>query len=388
MHDSEPQLRDLAPTDFDSVIRVRNRSFEMMTGSADGWKADASEFCQGRRYLGVFDGDRAVAAARIWDFTQWWGGRRVPMAGIAGVVVAPDHRGRGVGSRLMRGILARSRELGFPLSALYPASVPVYRKLGYEYGGGRYRFSFPTQALRLLGGQDVPIREGGPADASRVLELVATVRGPGRESGMLGWTEKPVRDWLAKEETFCYLADDGFVVYGWDGGDLRIDELVAGSGATARALWSTVGSGASIAKRVRAFVSPQDPIHLMLGTEAEHQAHIERWMLRVLDPSAAVAARGWPPGLSLDLPLEIDDAEIPHNSGSWRLEVGDGVGALTRSESERGLRLAARGLAGWYAGTPLASLRLAGVASGGRHEDDGLLDAATRGPTPYMVDYF
>ena len=33
----------------------------------------------------------------IRPFTQYWGGRLLRMAGIAGVVVAPEYRGRGVG---------------------------------------------------------------------------------------------------------------------------------------------------------------------------------------------------------------------------------------------------------------------------------------------------
>ena len=32
---------------------------------------------------------------------QWWYGRAVPMAGVAGVKVAPEDRGRGVGRAVM-----------------------------------------------------------------------------------------------------------------------------------------------------------------------------------------------------------------------------------------------------------------------------------------------
>ncbi len=52
----------------------------------------------------------------------------MPMAGVAGVVVSPEHRGRGVGTALMQGTITRGRELGYPLSVLYPATIPVYRR--------------------------------------------------------------------------------------------------------------------------------------------------------------------------------------------------------------------------------------------------------------------
>ena len=384
------EQRDLTRDDLDAAISIRNRCFGIApVASLDGWRKEAGEFSDARRYLGVFDDDRLVAAAKIRDFSQWWAGRRMPMAGIAGVVVAPEHRGRGVGRLLMRGVLARSRQLDFPISTLYPATLALYRGNGYEFGGARYRFSFPTAALRTLRDTDVPLRQGGPDDAERLLEIVAQVRGPGRDSGVLGWTEKPVREWLEEDETFCYLAEDGFVVYGWEGSMLRVDELVAASEATARALWSVVGSGASTAERTLAYLSPQDPLHLLLGEEAGHDVHVERWMLRLLDAPTAVAARGWTAGVEVDVAVEIEDRVITENSGGWRLQVADGCGRLLREAASPGaLRLTTRGLAGWYAGTPLAVLRGAGLASGGWSDDDPSLDAAVAGPTPYMLDYF
>ena len=49
--------------------------------------------------------------------------------------------------------------------------------------------------------------------------------------------------------------------------------------------------------------------------------------------------------------------------------------------------LGARGLAALYAGTPLVTLRQAGLAAGGTAADDAALDAAFAA-TPYMLDSF
>ena len=49
--------------------------------------------------------------------------------------------------------------------------------------------------------------------------------------------------------------------------------------------------------------------------------------------------------------------------------------------------LGARGLAALYAGTPLVTLRQAGLAAGGTAADDAALDAAFAA-TPYMLDAF
>jgi predicted acetyltransferase len=381
---------DIAKENLDDVLRVRSRSFgPLAAANREEWLKDAHEFIDDGRYVGVAAGDEVVAAARIWAFEQWWGGRKVPMAGIAGVVVAPEYRGRGVGSKLMRGVLGRSAEKGLPISALYPATTVIYRHLGYEFGGGRYRFSFPAADLRSLGGKEVSVRRAGPADAARLLELVAESHTAGRISGPLAWEESKVAEWLGDEDNFGYIADDGFVVYNWDDSDLRVDEIIAGSEATARALWATVGSGSSIASNVKAFVPPNDPVHLLVAQEADKQAQIQRWMLRLIDAPTAVSARGFALGASLEVDLELEDPELTSNAGRWHLSVADGSGSLSPSAtSGDALRLGARGLAALYSGTPLATLRKAGLAAGGSIDADGAIDTAFGSGTSYMLDYF
>ncbi|MFI5706708.1 enhanced intracellular survival protein Eis [Kribbella sp. NPDC051620] len=384
------RLVDVQTEHLDDVLRVRSRSFGLMdSGSRDEWLSNNQVFIDDRRMLGVMDGDELVASARYWPFEQWWGGRKVRMAGVAGVVVAPEYRGRGVGSMVMRGALARAVEQGYPLSALYPATTVIYRHLGYEFGGGRFRYTFPAAELRSLGGKEVSVRRAGPADAGRFLELAGQLHSSGRSNGPLVWPEAKVAEWLGEDNSFCYLAEDGFVVYGWQNGKLRVEELIAGSEATVRALWSIVGSGSSISTDVEAYISPDDPAHLLIAMEADKHAVIEHWMLRVLDAPAAISARGFAPGASLEVDLELDDSELSTNTGRWHLSVSGGSGSLTRVESTGdALRLGSRGLTALYAGTPLASVRKAGLAWGGAAADDGAIDTAFSGSTAYMLDYF
>jgi predicted acetyltransferase len=384
---TELRVVDVTEEQLDSVWRVRIRSFGP-GGDRDEWKKNARAFIADRRILGVVDGDELIAAARIWPFEQWWNGRRVPMGGVAGVVVAPEYRGRGVGSLMMRGVLQRCVEKGYPLTALYPATTVLYRHLGYEFGGGQYKFSFQAADLRTLGGSGTAVRRATVEDVDRLLELAAASNAAKRTSGPLIWPRTEIVSWLEDEDTFAYVAEDGFVVYRWSDGDLVVDELVAGSEATARALWSTVGSGSSIATTVQAYCAPFDPIHLLAEHEAQGDARIVRWMLRLVDAPAALAGRGYPAGAVLDLDLRIDDPELPANSGDWHLSIAEGSAQLTQAEpSDGALRLGPRGLAGLYAGTPVAALRGAGLITG-PDDTDAALDAVFGGQTPYMLDYF
>jgi predicted acetyltransferase len=383
-------VRDLTVDDFDAVLSVQSRSFGLMSAARrEEWKLARRTAAEERRLLGVVDGDRVVAAARVWDFGQWWRGRAVPMGGIAGVVVDPEYRGRGAATLLMRAVLDRCRAQGLVLSALYASALPVYRKVGYEVGGARYRHSFPAEQVRRLGPASVSTRQATSADAERLLELVRAARTRSRESGPLQWPIREVRRWLDEEETFAYLAGEGFVVYRWEESDLTVDELIALSPGTTRSLWGLVGSGASIAQWVHAYVAPHDPIHLLLGREAASAVEVQRWMLRLIDAPAAIAARGWPAHVAADVPLRLDDADVPSNSGCWRLRLFHGVAQLTsEQDAADALRLGPRGMAALYAGTPVAMLRLAGLATGGSPDADAQLDAAFGGAEPFMLDYF
>lgn len=339
------------------------------------------------RMLGVYDGSRLAATGFYYTFEQWWHGRPVPLGGVAGVCVAPEDRNRGVGRRLTNGLIERMD--GLPLSALYPATAPVYRSAGYEHAGAQYRLSLTPGPLRTLTPGPVGVREAGPGDTARVRALLRRLHAEIRHCGPIDRGESHLRGVLASGDVFTYLADDGFLAYGWDGGSERlvVHRCVAGSAETARALWAMVGSGSSIARTVVASVAPDDPLLWLLRDHPADEMRRVNWMLRVLDAPAAIAARGFPPGVTVDVPLVIEDVHRRANAGGWHLTVADGKGGLEPApERDDATRLPARGLAGLYAGVPMATLRCAGIASG-PVEADPFLDAAFRA-NPFMLDYF
>ena len=82
-------------------------------------------------------------------------------------------------------------------------------------------------------------------------------------------------------------------------------------------------------------------------------------MLRVLDPAAAMAQRGWAPGLSGAVEFELRDDLFPENEGRWVLEVAGGQAELARGGQGR-MKLDVRQLAQLYSGyqTPAALARV------------------------------
>ncbi len=402
---TDVQIRPLTPDDdFDAQLDLSQRAFGMYSPpELASWRHAAGLRASQGLFLGAFVNGAPAGAAILHDMRQYWLGHPVPMAGVASVKVAPEHRGRGIGRTLMTEALNVIAERGYLLSALYPATMPIYRSLGWELAGAKHRFSIPARSLRVFvepdkaargagaGHQDVPIRRAGPADAAAVIEVIGESHRAARDAGPLTWDEGPAAQWLGREGLFTYLAgDDGFAAYRWDGGDLWVERVHARTPETLRALWSVIASHSSTTDNVRGWTGPYDPFWWLAR---ERDATISRramWMLRVVDAAAAIAARGFPPGVSASAQLDIQDQARPANSGHWRLTVADGVGELVPNggvPSPGCLTLGARGVAALYAGIPVGSLRLAGLAAGGTPEGDAALDAAFAA-APFMLDEF
>jgi predicted acetyltransferase len=401
-----PDIRRLTPDDdLEPLLDLARRSFGPFGGAARERRlADARESIAAGRHLGAFDGGRMLGAAKFFNMVQWWHGRSLPVAGVANVVVAPEERGRGTGRALMDALITEMGTQGYPLSVLYPATATVYRRVGYELAGALYQVSMPARSLRSLLPPDVPagealpaLRRVGPGDAAEIHAVIGQVHELARACGPVTFDVEVSRRQLDDEDLFCYLADDGFLAYTWSGGhsEIQVYNVVAGSAATARALWSVIASHDSMAGTVRAFVGPADPVSWLTAEPDVSLARHYSWMLRVVDAEAAIAGRGFPLAAETAVTLRLDDELCPANAGLWKLEISGGKGGLQRLRTDPApqlpaaglLTLGARGFAALYGGTPVATLRVAGLAAGGDPAGDAALDGAFAAAA-FMLDYF
>jgi GNAT superfamily N-acetyltransferase len=443
------EIRPLTPDDdMDAQVDLGERAFGPMPAVERASWTDVTRLCVSQgTVLGAFVAGRPAGAATVHDMRQWWQGRAVPSAGVASVKVAPEHRGQGIGRRLMTAVLDLIAEHGYPVSALYPATMPLYRSLGWELAGGRSEATVPARSLHSLlppdpdapaaapvpvgspvlvdlpvpVGPPVPaagapvasgpnVRRAGPGDAAAVNEIIGRTHEAARDCGPVTWDVARTERWLAREDMYAYLTDDGFAAYRWDAGGhaLFVERVQGVSAETVRALWSVIASHNTIARTVRTVIAPAGPLWWLTAERDVTVTKREMWMLRVVDASAAIESRGFPPGVSVTVPLVITDHSRPANSGHWELTVSEGkgilipngpgilgtppglapqTGRLGEAAPRATLTLGARGLAALYAGTPVTTLRLAGLAAGGTPEADASLDAAFAA-TPYMLDAF
>jgi len=341
------------------------------------------------------DDGRVVAGLGLCAAAQRWGGRDVPFDGVAAVCTSAEARGAGVATALMTAALAEMRARGKAVSALYPASVPLYRKVGYELAGVASRMR-----LRMA--------ELGVSSAGRARPVVRAV-GAGELPMALIDGDAPSGNLTARGAFFerrRYPAKDGprvFVVDGDRGevaGALVVHRTPADRGRhdlDLRLVWGRdaramadvvelVRNHGSLARYATWSGSPTDALVMALPSEVWEVERASPWMLRVVDLAAAVAARGFAEGLAGTYDLGVEDATCPWNHGRWRVEIADGRGHAERvAEGPEGaaLRLDARGLARLWAGHLADGAARASVVAGAAG-----LGAAFGGPTPWLQEGF
>jgi predicted N-acetyltransferase YhbS len=148
-----PQLVEtLSAGDFAAAMRLLDRAF------AEHDVADFASLLPAlyqptdthmNRQLAVRDGDRLVALLGVFPIEWRLGELVLPVAGIGGVSVDPDHRGRGLMRRLMDAARARIAAAGYPLAYL-AGQRQRYRWFGWEVAGCRVRLELSRRNLAAI----------------------------------------------------------------------------------------------------------------------------------------------------------------------------------------------------------------------------------------------
>lgn len=343
------------------------------------------------------EGGSVAATTVLIPMGQWFGGRAVRMGGISGVGVAPARRGQGAATRLMQASLHELRREGFPLSGLYPATQPVYRRVGFEQAGSRFEIRVQVHGLDFHE-RTLSLRPVQPSDLPALQDVYR--RHAQRQNG---WLDRSAYGWFRVahprgELAYGYLVEGGSGVEGYlylsrraqphgFHQELSLTDFVALTPAAGRRLLSFIGDHRSLATEVVWRGGPADPLLFLLREQTYQVKSLYQWMLRLLDVPAALQARGYPAGLSAALHFEVEDDLFPENQGRFVLEV-EGGEARVRRGGEGRMRLHVRALAALYTGflSPEA-LRLAGVLEA---DEASLHTAATvfAGPPPAMPDMY
>jgi predicted acetyltransferase len=426
------RLEEHAAADARAVARLLHHAFAGPIDKCEEWMRTAG--FDNIRLVRSAQGQGGVAACFVRiPMAQFFGGRSVPMLGIAGVATAPEARGRGVARAMMRAALREARDEGWPISALYASTHSLYRQVGYEQAGVRFQVSVPIHRIAAPDAPANPQAGAGASGDPRPTATLGEVFGGGGVGGVGGVRPLTEADEPAVREIYrrfaaCFdgmldrgpyvwertrlfrdVAYEGFGCVGPDGaldGYLRLaqvrkPDMGQHDVALSDVAFTNARAGRDLLRFIAGFTTMGDdlvmhggPIHPLLTMLSTRHYRVEKrdyWMLRVLDVAGAIAARGFAPGTRGSFTVEITDGVLPSNTGRWRISADDGRGTAERVPGDRApaLRTDIRGLACLYSGLYSArQARLAGLVEG----DDAAVAAAEgvlgAGTSPWMIDMF
>ncbi|MFN8019566.1 MAG: GNAT family N-acetyltransferase [Acidimicrobiales bacterium] len=395
-----PQLRRGTAADDEALWDLFRTAFAAPEGRREAWVASMDP----DRVL-IAEGPRGevAAASHVRSFGQWFGGARVRVGGFSPVAVQPEARGRGLGTAVTAGQLPDLRDRGEVVAGLFPASLALYRRSGFELAGSYLRRRFPARDLAAIApSRHVDVRRGSALDIDAVHRCYAA-SAPARHGALerdeWWWSHRLPRD-LGR--TLLYVVDDpdrtgevlGYAVFGSGPGrppydySIHVGEVLADDADVLRALWRVVASSGSQAPDVHVIGPAEDDLLLLAPHAAPDVVETEiRWMVRLVDVAGAMAARGWPAGTSGRIDLLVADPVAPWNEGRWRLEV-EGGRATAVPGGDGDVRCTIGGLSAWWAGYA-SPRRLA--RTGSLHGPVDALDAMGRllpAEPPVLVDFY
>lgn len=355
----------------------------------------------GARWWGTFEDDRLVARAVDREYEGWFGGRTLPVAGIGGVTVAAEGRGRGLLGPLLGALLQGARQRGAVVSTLFPSAPRIYRRAGYEVIAATGVVDVPSAALASLPpAPDLVLRRAAPADAERVRRLYDTwaagIDGPLTRRGI----SFPANDEVVIGVTGVTLAEDaqgelvGYASWVRGAGDgtgpeLHVLDLLAVRADAYAALLRTLGSFGSVAATVRLRAAGDDLVRLLLPTTDWAPVSEELYMLKVLDVEAAFTGARCAPGLASQGGFTLAGDVLPDLDGGYRVLADAGRVSCVRGPAVDDRALSPRGLALLVTGArPCRDLRVLGLLTGGDPAQDADWDALVAGRVRGVLDHF
>lgn len=340
------------------------------------------------RTLAAFDGDDIIGTASGFSLGLTVpGGLDLPMGGTTIISVQPTHRRKGVLRALMDRHLEDVASREEPLAGLWASETPIYGRFGYGPATLRLSANMSSKALDLTADPSngtVRLLESDKAESvlKTVYEQARTTRPGMLTRSEAWWTHRRMADPESgrggkSAKRHAIFEEEGTVTgYAsyrqqskWEDfisdGEVEVIEVITTSPAAHTGIWAFLTS-IDLFPNVAWWNMPiDDPLPFKVSDQRRvARKLIDGLWVRVMDVSAALSARSYDADGVVSFRLE--DSARPETSGTYRLEVENGVGECERVAGDADLAFETDVLGSLYLGGGDAM----GLAAAGRIEGD------------------
>ena len=394
------EIRHLTTDDLEMYNALLRYAFQVTEQelTETGWRDDEikqSKFPVLERadVLGCFDGENLVSQIAVYPLDMNIYGTTRSIGFVTSVCTYPEYTGHGIMKRLMRRSLEDMREKKQSFAMLFPYSIPLYRRFGYEIISNKISYTVKDR--------QIPSKAKAPGYVRRVgwqsqdlMEL--HTRFAAATHGCL------YRNSLAWEEYWRWDEDDtvvavyydqhatpmGYMVYLIKDDIMHIKEMIYINREAHEGLWEYIRAHDSMIDEVRGNSYFNEPIAFEMD-DGDIREMIRPYIMgRIVDVEEFLHLYHCSPeekGVCFD--LDIDDAFLPWNNRPFRVWFEGGNCTLTDRDPDYELRMSIATLSTLLIGYKTAA-KLARIGRiTGSDEAIARLDHALLHEAPYISDY-
>ena len=400
MQNKTYDIRYLKTDDLEQYNSLLRYAFQITEQdlALSGWRGDEikqSKFpiLERADVLGCFDGDALVSQIAVYPLKMNVYNAVYPVGFVTSVCTYPEYTGHGLMKRLMQKSLEHMRQKNQSLALLFPYSIPLYRKMGWEIISNKITYSVKDR--------QIPVKASAPGFVRRVdwenedfrnlhAQFAAVTHGCLFRNA-LAWEEYWRWDEDDTNVAVYYNTKDkpcGFMVYLIKNDIMHIKEMIYLNREAKKGLWEYIHAHDSMIDEVHGNTYFSEPIAFEMDDGDIKETIRPYAMGRLIDIEGFLEDYPCDPdGGTLYMELEIEDKLLPWNNRSFRLCFSEGACHLTQEEPEYKLSMEIGTLTTLLLGYKTAERLYALERIEGKPEAVDRLDDVLFHKIPYISDY-
>lgn len=397
---TEYEIRYLTPNDAEQYNALLRYAFQITEQelSECGWRDDEikqSKFpiLERADVLGCFDHESLVSQIAVYPLKMNVYDAVYPIGFVTSVCTYPEYSGHGLMKRLMHQSLKHMRHRQQSLALLFPYSIPLYRKMGWEIISNKITYSVKDR--------QIPKKAEAPGYVRRVdwenedfrnlhAQFTAATHGCLFRNA-LAWEEYWRWD---EDDTVVAIYYDvngkpsGYMVYLIKEDIMHIKEMIYLTREAQEGLWEYIRAHDSMIDEVRGSSYFSDPIAFELE-DGDIKETIRPYIMgRIVDVDQFFRKYHCDPTADhVRITLDVADEFLPWNNKKITVEFHKGNCEIVEKQAEQTVRLSIASLTTLMLGYKSAAklYRLGRIQA--EEETVCLLDDVLLHEVPYLSDY-